>query len=568
MTPISSIAATGLAILSCSIRLTDAADANLYEAETVYYGIDQHKLTGLCPDYTEYALHNHTPHSTGSLRLPFQRLDPACRKFVSPAVEKVIDELLPRFKDPDLAHLFQNAFPNTLDTTVRWHEAGKDDELSKKTPKWSGAQSFIVTGDINALWLRDSTNQLTPYQGLSANAVEVSDLIRGAINTQTEYVIESPYCNAFQPPPPSNLDPAKELWNDEVTPRYSNSTVFECKYELDSLAHYLALSNQYFASTGDTSFITARWFEGLSTVLAVLDAQSIPTFDPESHSLNGNEYTFMRKAKSGTETLSLDGLGNPLAPGTSLIRSAFRPSDDATVFGFLIPSNAMMSVELQRTADLLHQYTKTIKISKTERKRILELSKDISQRSKEIRKGIFEHGVVKTSKFGEIFAFEVDGFGSSLLMDDANIPSLLSLPHLGFVNASNEIYQNTRKFILSHSNPYFLSGKAFSGIGGPHIGLRNAWPMAVLTQAITSEDDKEILECLEKVKNVSPFGLIHESIDVDKGVRADGKGEGLTRPWFAWANAVFSHTILDLALRKPHLIFANNSSYVLGRGFV
>lgn len=557
-----------LAIFSCSIQSTLAGDANLYEPESIHDGLDQHGLKGLCPDYTEYALHNHTPHSTGPLHLPYQRLDPLCRKFASSAVEKVIEDLLPKFKDADLAHIFRNAYPNTLDTTVRWHKAGGEDKAIGQVQKWDGAQSFIVTGDINALWLRDSTNQLAPYQGLAASSEEISNLIRGAINTQTEYVIESPYCNAFQPPPPSNLSPANELWHDEVTPKYSNGTVFECKYELDSLAHYLALSNQYFVSTKDTSFLTARWFEGLSAVLAVLDAQSMPTFNPESHVLNGNEYTFMRTAKSGTETLILDGLGNPLAAGTSLVRSAFRPSDDATIFGFLIPSNAMMSVELQRTSDILSHYIEAAKLSKTEKKRIVELSKNLAQRSAAIRKGIFEHGVVKTKAHGEIFAFEIDGFGSSLLMDDANIPSLLSLPQLGFVNTTNEIYQNTRKFVLSHSNPYFLSGKAFSGIGGPHIGLRNAWPMAVLTQAITSDNDEEIMDCLERVKNVSPFGLINESVDVDKGVRADGKGEGLTRPWFAWANAVFSSAILDLAERKPHLIFANNTTYIIGRGFV
>lgn len=164
-----------------------------------------------------------------------------------------------------------------------------------------------------------------------------------------------------------------------------------------------------------------------------------------------------------------------------------------------------------------------IKLSKVERKRTTEWSKDLVERSTAIRKGVFKHGVVKTRKHGEIFAFEAHGFGSSLLMDDANIPSLLSLPQLGFVNASNKIYQNTRKFILSNSNPYFLPGKAFSRIGEPHIGLRNAWPMAVLTQGITSDNDEEILDRLERVKNVSPFGSYMRVSTCKRECRLTGK---------------------------------------------
>lgn len=557
-------AAVALTALTYTIRWTTTANDAVYKSDFARDGLNQQVLESICPDYTEYALLNHTPYSTGPLRLSYQRPPPSCRKFESPAVESVIDDLTPRFKDADLAHIFGNAYPNTLDTTISWHKMTGTASGRNKTQDWDGAHSFIVTGDINAEWLRDSTNQLAPYQGLAASSPEIYDLIRGAIKTQTEFVIESPYCNAFQPPPPSGLTPAEELWVDEVTPRYSSDTVFECKYELDSLANYLALSNQFFASTKDTSFLGPRWFKGLSTVLEVLDAQAVSTFDSQTGSLNGNEYTFSRTAKSGTETLILQGLGNPLAPGTSLIRSAFRPSDDATVFGFLISANAMMAVELSRTATLLRQYIEDTQLSKAEKKRILALSEDLVKRSESIRRGIFEHGIVQTKKHGKIFAFEVDGFGSSLLMDDANIPSLLSLPYLGFVNASDETYQNTRRFILSHSNPYYLVGEAFYGIGGPHIGLRNAWPMSVLTQALTSDDDTEIMDCLERVKNTSVFGLINESVDVDKGVPRNGKGAGLTRPWFAWANSVFSQVILDLAKRKPHLIFNDGEAYIPG----
>lgn len=513
-------------------------------------------------DYTHYALQSHEPLSDGPLRLPYQRPPLSCRKFTSPLVEKVIRDIVPRFSDKDLGQLFQNAYPNTLDTTIRWHRSSTAEVGTGKDAKWSGAQSFIVTGDIDAEWIRDSTNQLAPYQQLAKSCDKIKDLVLGAINTQTEFIIEAPYANAFQPPPPSGLAPAPELWHDQVTPKYSPSTVFECKYELDSLANWLALANRYFETTGDTSFLTSRWFDGLATVLALLDAQSKPTFDPQTHRLAGNEYTFSRTATTGTETLSLEGLGNPLAAGTGLVRSAFRPSDDATIFGFLIPSNAMMSVELRRASEMLSAYgAARITLHEAEKNRIAALASDLSQWSDVIRNGVYNFGVVQHRTFGRIFAYEVDGYGSQLLMDDANIPSLLSLPRLGFIDVDDIIYQNTRRFVLSEHNPYFLQGKFFAGVGGPHIGLRNAWPMSVLMQALTSTDDEEIVRCLEMVKKVSVFGLINETIDVDTGVRGRQDREGFTRPWFAWANAVFAELILSLAERRPHLILTDNVAY-------
>ena len=437
--------------------------------------------------------------------------------------------------------------------------------------RWQGAHTFIVTGEINAEWLRDSTNQLAQYQFLSSTAEDLSNLILGAINTQTEFVLQSPYCNAFQPPSPSRLSPVHSGQEDIVHPAYEPSVVFECKYELDSLANFLSLGNQYYLSTKSTAFLTTRWFRALDTLLRVLDAQSKPTFNPTTHAYERNEYTFSRPTRAGTETLNLGGVGNPLADGTGLIRSAFRPSDDATIFGFLIPANAMMSVELHRKASMLETFAPTL--PDAQKQIVLDRVSTLYARSANIRKGIFTYAVVDHPKFGKVFAYETDGYSSHLLMDDANVPSLLSLPLLGFVNSSSpkeewEIYQNTRRMILSPANPYYLQGQAFSGIGGPHIGLRNAWPMSVLVQAATSDDDKEILECLERVKNVSVFGLINESVDVHTGARKGAGGDGMTRSWFAWANSVFAKTVLDLVERKPELLLKEgNGKYVLGKGF-
>lgn len=490
-------------------------------------------------------------------------------------MEKVIEDLYPRLKDPDLAQIFRNAFPNTLDTTVLWHVDGvakhaEKSRLFRDRGKWEGAHSFIVTGDINAEWLRDSTNQLAQYQHLANSAEDISSLLLGAINTQAEFVIASPYCNAFQPPDPSRLPPVHSGQDDYVHPAYEPSVVFECKYELDSLAAFLSLTNQYHTSTSSTAFLTPRWYKALEHLLEVLDEQSRSTFDPITGEYERNEYTFSRSTRLGTETLNLEGTGNPLANGTGLVRSAFRPSDDATIFGFLVPANAMMSVELSRTATLLK--TASSKASAKESAWMAQVAENLVRRSEIIRDGIYKHAVISHPEFGRVFAYEVDGYGGHLLMDDANIPSLLALPLLGFVDKDDEIYQNTRRMILTQrGNPYFLVGDKFSGIGGPHIGLRNAWPMSVLVQAMTSTDDAEISECIERVKKASIFGLINESIDVHRGIGSGG--DGMTRSWFAWANSVFAQTVLWLAEHKPHLIMkaeedGSFTGYRVGQGFV
>lgn len=370
--------------------------------------------------------------------------------------------------DPDLARLFENAFPSTTDTTVKFHTKGKDTGFfpmggyswhsSREDGAWEGPQSFIITGDIIAEWLRDSTNQLRPYQGLATKDPNIMTLLLGAINTQAEYVIESPYCNAFQPPPISNLATTSNGQNDVVHPAYEPDAVFECKYELDSLAHFLALGNDLYEHTGSTDFLNRRWFIAVDTLLEVLEQQSQPTFDAYSGRYKRNTYTFQRGTNTGTETLNLQGVGNPLNAGTGLVRSAFRPSDDATILGFFIPANAMMSVELRRASEVLRAASRP------------EMASRLENWSQTLRDGVMEHGVVKHAKFGDVFAYEVDGYGSSIIMDDANYPSLLALPVMGFCDASEPVYQNTRQMILQQpGNPYYLKGKDFKGIGGASV---------------------------------------------------------------------------------------------------
>ncbi|KAI5362710.1 Putative metal-independent alpha-mannosidase, six-hairpin glycosidase superfamily [Septoria linicola] len=519
-------------------------------------GISKAKYQEACPAYEHYARFPHHPYSDGPMALPYQRPSKHCRTFESDLVEKIIKDLNTSLVDRDLARIFENAFPNTLDTTVRWHVDGTEKPpepnrmqqmFGAPADAWKGPQSFIVTGDINAEWLRDSTNQLAQYQRLAKKDKKIENLILGAINTQAEYVIESPYCNAFQPPPPSKLKVSDNGQGDSVHPAYEPSQVFECKYELDSLAHFLRLGNQFYDTTGSTAFLTQRWFHAVESLLRVLDQQSQSTFDEKTGAFVRQTYRFQRNTNTGTETLNLAGNGNPLNYGTGLIRSAFRPSDDATTLGFFIPANAMIAVELKKAAAIVAASGKP------------RVGEELKARGEKIEKAVWEHGIVQHKKWGAVFALEVDGYGSAIMMDDANVPSLLALPYLGFVPKDDQTYQNTRKMILSKDgNPYFLQGKAFKGIGGPHIGLNNAWPMSLLVQAMTSDDDEEISDLLEAVKKASPLGLVHESVNVDR-VR------DYTRSWFAWANSVFAQTILDIAERKPHLLFkAGAKPYVIG----
>ncbi|KAK7208065.1 hypothetical protein BZA70DRAFT_233992 [Myxozyma melibiosi] len=484
-----------------------------------------------CPDYKTFSTRRHTPVTNGPLRLPFQRPISECRTFSSKEVERVIKEVTGRIPDVDLSRLFENCFPNTLDTTVRWHVPGRS------------PQSFIVTGDINAEWIRDSTNQLSPYLPLAKVDNDIRTLILGAIHTQAEFLTFSPYCNAFQPPAQSHLKPSSNDQSDNVNPPYDPSLVFECKYELDSLASFLNLANMYFEQTGDASFVGSDpyFLEALKNVLQVLDEQALTTYD-ENGNDRRNRYIFQRQTNVGTETLALQGAGNPTNLNTSLIRSAFRPSDDATILQFFIPANAFVAVELKRAKKLLAAggYAK--------------MADELFSRGEKIENGVWEHGVYEHKVYGKVFAYEVDGYGSIINMDDANLPSLLSLPLLGFVDAKDEVYQNTRRMLLSKAgNPYFLKGPEFAGIGGPHIGVRYAWPMSLLTLIRTSDDDVEIAAALDLVKKTTGgLGLMHESVNVRRA-------RDYTRSWFAWCNSEFGKTILDLAARKPHLVFGEGA---------
>ncbi|KAK7753639.1 hypothetical protein SLS62_004497 [Diatrype stigma] len=453
-------------------------------------------------------------------------------KFNLSDIEAAIEGMRGVVKDPDLFRLFENAFPNTLDTTVSWKGYADDNSEEELT--------FVTTGDIIAMWLRDSANQLRSYKSfLTANesADSLASLFRGAINLQARYIIKNPYCNAFQAPtesglPPENNDAAK---TDIVEPPYDTGFVFECKYELDSISAFLQLSSDYYEKTEDHDFFGKfQWVQAVETILNVTEGLLVGTY-ADNGAINQSPFTFQRESNRASETLLNDGAGSPIRGGTGLVRSAFRPSDDSTIFQLFIPANMQFSSYLGKSAEIMKGLDE-------------DLAKRMSDFAGSVRDAINTVGKVNHATFGEMYAYEVDGYGSSVLMDDANVPSLLSAPILDFVDVTDPTYQNTRDFVLSKSNPYYNWGPVFSGIGGPHQGPGMAWPMSIITSLLTSDNDTEITAGLKSIVSTTDrLGLIHESINTFN--QSDW-----TRQWFSWANGLFGEMLLGLKERKPHIL--------------
>jgi meiotically up-regulated gene 157 (Mug157) protein len=299
-----------------------------------------------------------------------------------------------------------------------------------------------------------------------------------------------------------------------------NPRIHERKWEIDSLAYPIRLAYNYWKTTGDTSVFDARWTKAMNLV--------IQTFKEQQRKDGTGPYKFQRKTERQLDTLNNDGWGNPVKP-VGLIVSSFRPSDDATTFQFLIPSNFFAVTSLKQLAEIAQKVTGDS-----------DLALKSLTLAKEVEDAIKKHAIVKHPKYGKIYAFEVDGFGNAFLMDDANIPSLLALPYLEGLNVNDRIYQNTRKFVLSEDNPFFFKGTAGEGIGGPHIGYDMVWPMSIIMRAQTSRSDEEIKYCLQMLRDTdADTGFMHESFN--KNDPTD-----FTRTWFAWVNTLFGELSLDL----------------------
>jgi uncharacterized protein len=432
------------------------------------------------------------------------------RNFLSETVEKTIAEVKLNCSNPELGWLFENCFPNTLDTTV-------DFEIIDGKP-----DTYVITGDIDAMWLRDSTAQIWPYLSLVKKDPKLGELIKGVINRQTKCILLDPYANAFY------KDFTRESeWKHDLTKMKPG--IHERKWEIDSLCYPIRLAHGYWKETGDLSVFDSKWTEAMLLVLQ--------TFREQQRFHDKGPYSFMRETAWATDGVPLSGYGYPVKP-CGLIVSTFRPSDDCTLLPFLIPSNLFAIEALGYLIDLFS-------VPEMKDDALVAKAKEIQQ---QVKQGLKENGIITHPKFGEIIAFEVNGFGSFHMMDDANVPSLLSLPYLGAIAPDSPLYLNTRKVVLSENNPFFYKGTTGEGIGGPHTGADTIWPMSIILRAITSIDDQEIKKCIDMLlKTHAGTGFMHESFQKDDATK-------FTRKWFAWANTLFGEMILKVYHERPNLL--------------
>jgi len=431
------------------------------------------------------------------------RPEPHDRLFRNDTIESIIETIAGKIVDEDLRRMFSQCLPNTLDTTVYHSEhEGKLD-------------TFVVTGDITAMWLRDSVNQVWPYLQFIKDDEELKNMFKGLIVRQARSIISDPYANAFK----------RDMHGEHVE-------VFERKWELDSLAAFFRLSTGYFRETNDLSPFDDTWHHAVTKALDIIHIEQNTLDKDNSHLL------FQFKTHSGHlhPAIRLEGYGYP-GKHTGMSRCVFRPSDDECVFPYLVPANAMAVVFLRRVVPILEHISA---VENAKRARML---------ADQIDTGIKEHAIIEHKEFGRIYAYEADGFGSHCVMDDPNIPSLLSLPYLGYCDVNDETYQNTRKLILSRWNSFFAKGEVACGVTSPHVGVcDHFWPMATIMQALTSNDPEEIYECLKTLKNThAGTFFMHESVDVDNS-------HHYTRKWFAWVNSLFGELVLTVHDKHPEIL--------------
>lgn len=469
-----------LLMMCCLLSMTVAAQEN---AEVVV----SNRYTAVVPDNTKV--------------FESKRPPVAERLFVSDAVEAKIREVQRLLSgNPRLAWMFANCFPNTLESTVHYRVLDGEDD------------TFVYTGDIPAMWLRDSGAQVWPYVQLAANDPKLKKMLRGVILRQFKCINIDRYANAF------NDGPTGAGWQSDATKMQKD--VFERKYEIDSLCYPVRLAYWYWLVTGDASIFGEVWLQAAENI--------VKTFREQQRKENLGPYRFFRMTDRTYDTVGWNGYGAPVKP-VGLIASVFRPSDDRTSLPFLVPSNFMAVSSLKKMAEIL---------SKVNQKN--DNAAECLALAHEVETALKQYAIVDHPKYGKIYAFEVDGFGNRLLMDDANVPSLLGMGYLGDVDLNDPIYQNTRRFVWSEDNPWFFSGKAGEGIGGPHIGYDMVWPMSIMMKCFTSQDDDEIRWCMRTLlKTDAGTGFIHESFHKD-----DAKN--YTRAWFAWQNTLFGELVLKL----------------------
>ena len=440
-----------------------------------------------------------------------QRPAPAERRFTSPTVEAAITSVGARIADPEMRLMFGNCLPNTLDTTVF---PGSYD---------GHPDTFVITGDIDAMWLRDSSAQVWPYLPFAREDKQLASLIEGVIRRQSRCILLDPYANAFMR---STADKPLSWAVHDETDMFPG--VGERKWEIDSLCYTIRLAHGYWKATGSTAPFDSQWGESAHRI--------VNTFRQQQRKQNFGPYHFQRSSPVPTDTVPLGGYGNPARP-VGLIYSMFRPSDDSCIYPLFIPANHFAVVSLRQLAEIANAVLHDA-----------ELANEATALAREVDTALAQYGHARNSNGDVLWAYEVDGYGNTLMMDDANAPGLLSLPYLGCCAIGDPVYQRTRAWVLSLGNPYFFRGTAGEGIGGPHQGLNYIWPMSILFRAFTSTDDHEIRTCLRTLRDTTAgTHFLHESFQKDNA--AD-----FTRAWFAWANTLFGELILHLDKTRPAVL--------------
>ncbi|WP_165905004.1 glycoside hydrolase family 125 protein [Parashewanella curva] len=466
---------------------------------------------------------------------PYQR--PTAPKFKSNAVEGYIQSQQQKFNSSELSSLFTRTFPYSLDNTIFQQNVDTASDISS-------LRTYVVTGaDLQAMWLRDSSNQLSPYAFLISKDDRLFKLLVGLANSQAEFVLKDSFANAFIVP----NGPQSSHNDDQTYKQYQQAAmkppVFERKFEPDSLAAVLKLQRVILENTSTQQKqqllddIQKNWLLADNVIVELLSAWT-GDFDDLSNPSNQYYYYFSRPGANALNTL-VNGVGNP-SKTTGLVRTVFRPSDDATSLPYNVPVNFMLASELKR---LTTQYSLITNIDNQVTPKLIGLSNKILQALKA--------NSIEGSGTSTRYSYELDGFGNRKFMDDGNIPSLLSLPVIAPNLYETNIYQQTRKQILNAStNPYFFDGSDSiqGGVGSPHTGPNRIWPLSLISQAESSADENEIKTLLAALINSSQKnGLIYESY-------SSSNYQDITRENFAWANAEFANFIIWLIEKHPNIV--------------
>ena len=417
----------------------------------------------------------------------------------SPAIDAVVRRVRAALADshPGVAGIFEGCLRNSLDTSLTLEADGT---------------TFVATGDIPAMWLRDSAAQVRPYVPLAAEDEVIGALVRGLIRRTARYVSLDPYANAFNVAPNAN---GHQSDRTEMTP-----WTWERKWELDSLCYPVRLLRDWWDATRDASVFDAAVHRMLRTI--------VDTLRTEQRHAERSAYRFWRTEHVYPHDNLADGGRGTAVKDTGMVWVGFRPSDDVCTYHFHVPSNMFAAAILPDVAafarEQLHDPA---------------LAVEAEALGDEIGAGIEAHAVVEHPEFGRMYAYEVDGLGNHVLMDDANVPSLLSIPYLGYRPPDDPTYLATRAFVLSRENPYFYVGAAATGVGSPHTPDRHAWPIGISMQALTATEPSEVERLLDSLAvTTAGTGLMHESFHVDDPSR-------FTRPWFGWANSLFAEAVLQ-----------------------